>query len=251
LQKVVCITGHMSGIGKALCEYYNQLEYTVITRYSTGEVLPVIFKDGVVDTDVRVQDYPYIKTDKYDISNIFLVIDCGANNVQCWGEDDPEGNIFRDIMLNNDQKVYSLYNTFIKYLRLNKGLFIGISSTTSSKPLSASSAYCASKAAYDMIFRCLAREESRKITTDEYCSIFTINPISIPETGMVQNLYLEAMNSRGWSYEEAVYHFTDNLHNRQSLNLNDVVKFIIHLTVHNTSLARCMMGTNIPLGIEL
>lgn len=234
------IVGDLSGIGKSVADALIDKGVSVIGRTPDGDY----YFHNDPNTSINIDLY---------VDNVDTILDCGSIDTQCWAKDDPNGDVFMKVMENANRKIFQLYHEFINALRKNKGIWITVASVSAKADMTCSSAYCGTKAATVQTIRVLAREEDRIVGDGEnHASIFTVSPILVPETPLVQNLIGEYMISRNVSdRKKAEKDFCTRLYNKHPLHLEDVTKFFIHLLYDNRELSRSMSGSNMSLGDQM
>lgn len=241
----VLVTGYKSGIGKSLVELYSK-------NISPNDII-VMDKDEIY---YSLSDLQHPLASSYILRSVDTIVDCGFSNEQRWIHEDPTGSLFIKSMEENVKKLYKLYSEFLKSLRENKGVFIGIGSNSSHNPMTCSSEYCADKTAYEMVLRVMAREEDRLVgkcnnTDGRYCSFICINPVLIDDTPMPINLMNETSKKRGWSKEKTYEDYHKHLHHGIALKTQQVVNFLYYLTVTDRVFARQLSGSVLNIGGEL
>lgn len=259
------VVGDLSGVGYGVAEKLQALGNTVYGRTKEGSY----YNHKSVTIDYKAEPLANgepvrIPTEFLDNkpTDINVVIDSGCINKQSWASDEDAGDVFMQLMENNNKKMYDLYHDFISDLRKNRGVFLTIASVAARFPMSCTSAYNSSKAAMVMQSRVFAREEHRKVQDENFCSFITVSPILIPETNMIAYLKKQYVDQRlngdmkGKITREELQaqtdaHWVSELTNRTPLKLADVVEFIVSLVTEQYSLCRSISGSDLQIGSQI
>ena len=259
------VVGDLSGVGYGVAEALVAMGYDVYGRTKEGQYYEHS-TDNISETGSFLANGEPIRkvNTAYDKApeDVDCVIDSGCINKQSWASDEDAGEVFMELMENNNKKMYDLYHDFIDDLRSNKGIFLTVASVAARFPMSCTSAYNSSKAAMVMQSRVFAREEHRKVQDDYFCSFITVSPILIPETNMIAYLKKQYVDQRlngdmkGKITREELQaqtdaHWVSELTNRTPLKLADVVKFIVSLVTDQWSLCRSISGSDLQIGSQI
>ncbi len=150
-----------------------------------------------------------------------------------------EWNYVMDV---NARAPFLMVQGLLEDLIKNKGLIINITSDAASRPMTASLAYCASKAALEQMTRVMARELTRKYDI----KVLGIAPAKIADTQMSNYVDRRVQTVRGWSkYYTEQYH-RENVLMTTDIDVAELAWFIHHIITSNHW--RHLSGCIIPYG---
>lgn len=173
--KVALVTGSSSGIGKDLVINFAKLgAQVVVTGRSEEKIKLVADECSKVSTAKGVKVLPIAAdlTKDQDVKKLvdetiktFGKLDILVNNAGYGGyamiTDDKFMDVFDSVFDTNVRGVLRVTKQAVPHLLKSKGAnIINISSVASTKPRANATPYCTSKAALDMITRCLCDELS-------------------------------------------------------------------------------------------
>ena len=167
--KVVIVTGGSGGIGSATCKKYAQFGASVVVTgrnveriRKTAEACKCLSPKGIEPLQV-VADLTSAEDVKRLVQSTvekFGKIDIVAANAGIFSSaliDNPKlMDIFDSTMLTNVRPVLRLLQLASPYLQKTKGSIVITSSMLSFKPIAIYMPYCMSKAALDIMTKCLA-----------------------------------------------------------------------------------------------
>lgn len=132
---------------------------------------------------------------------------------------------------------------FLEQLRKSQGIVCNIASDAAHKPMTASHAYCASKAASEMLTRTLARE----LTKVHRISVFGVSPARLHGTGMSSTVDDLVSHVRDWSNEEVRARQRESLLWGEEYSADDLANWLGSILT-DVSVARALSGTIVPFG---
>ena len=176
----VIVTGGANGLGAAIVKRL-RLDHNVISydlpRY-----------------DVR---FPTAPNELMKGEKIGILVNCAGFNTLDWLENLREED-WEAIMDVNAKGIYKMSQFFLRDLTQTHGTILNIISDAAHRPMRASLAYNASKAAAWIMTLQLARE----LTLKNGITVFGIAPAHIADTKMSRQIGEEVRRVRGWSPEE-------------------------------------------------
>ncbi|NVK27985.1 MAG: SDR family NAD(P)-dependent oxidoreductase [Flavobacteriia bacterium] len=157
MKTVVHITGTSSGLGKGLAEFFCAQSDTLVHGYSRRESIhDSHYTHHSVDLTDKASEVILALSDEADREILI-------NNAGWLGPVNPIGHLESEsvsrIFELNVSAVMRWTNHFTKNSRAKNRVVVSISSGAAQHPISSWSAYCASKAAVDMMTRVWAEEE--------------------------------------------------------------------------------------------
>lgn len=190
--------GHDGGIGKAITEHLAEVGHGVVATGRSTDVRDA----GLVDRLISEA----ITRSGQDLAGI--VYCAGVNRLSWLGDMGLSGlREAGDMFGVNTLGFLAVLDSVVRHtaenqegdsLRSPSGLSIlAISSDAAERPMRTSAAYCASKAALNMLVRCAARE----LGDDNY-RINALSPGMVEFTGMSAEVDEQVQKLRGWTEEE-------------------------------------------------
>ena len=173
--KKVVITGHTSGIGKAICEALSENDFEIIKLYS------------------RLEDFNALELEAKEIAknnDIDILINCAGFGIFAPHEEIKPKNIAKLLAVNLTAPVM-LCNIFLRNLKATKGHIINISSVEATRHSKFSALYTASKSGL-RDFSLSLFEEVRKSGV----KVTTINP-DITKTAFFDELNFRPSEQQG------------------------------------------------------
>lgn len=149
---------------------------------------------------------------------------------------------FRSVFDSNVFSAINVTNQVLPSIIRNKGMVINIISDAAYRPMRCSTLYNASKAALDMVTRCMAREWSDKPIT-----VLGIAPNRVANTGMSRKVDYMVEKVRGWTPAQVQSHQAACLP-RGETDVNDLASFIVKLLLSEIEGTRYLHGCIIPFG---
>ena len=149
---------------------------------------------------------------------------------------------FRNVFDSNVFAAINVTNQLLPALIRNKGTIINIISDAAYRPMRCSTLYNASKAALDMVTRCMAREWSDKPIT-----VLGIAPNRVGNTGMSRAVDYMVEKVRGWTPEQVQSHQAACLP-RGETDVDALASFIGKILTSDIEGTRYLHGCIIPFG---
>lgn len=197
--KVVIVTGSSGGIGSSTAKKFAQFGAKVVVTGRNSDRLkdtakackclsPKGYEALVVVADLTsADDVKRIVTETITQFGQLDVVVANAGIFSSALIDNPRLlNIFDDTMLTNVRPVLRLLQLAVPYLEKTKGAIVVTSSMLSFKPISIYMPYCMSKAALDIMVKCLALDLGPK-----GIRVNSINPAIIADDFIAKSLGLD------------------------------------------------------------
>jgi NAD(P)-dependent dehydrogenase (short-subunit alcohol dehydrogenase family) len=212
--KNIVITGHKSGLGKALFDRFDSM--------LGWNAIGVDLKDGF---DVSsAYDVAEFCISKVDYLKVDILINCAGINFISPFEDLAEED-FDKIMGVNAKGIFLVTKQLFHRLKEAQGTVVNIVSNASHMPMTHSFAYNASKAAAAMMTKQLARE----LTKMHGITVFGVNPNKMEGTEMSEYIDSTVPEMRGWTEEEAKQYQLNSLLTGEETKVDWIASHLVWL----------------------
>jgi NAD(P)-dependent dehydrogenase (short-subunit alcohol dehydrogenase family) len=229
--KTAIVTGHTSGLGKA------------ITKELEGYGFGVI--GWSLESGVDVSDEQSVRSAvKGVFPPIDLLVNCAGVNYINWHEDTPIEEWDR-LMDTNARAPWLIAKELIKANGfMSSATILNIVSNASHMPMTNSAAYNASKGAAHILTQQMAREliKTKNIT------VFGVSPNKLKGTGMSEYIDGRVCDLRGWTPQEAADYQLKSLATGEETDPALVAEFIGFL-LSTKSRHKFLNGCIIPYGV--
>lgn len=221
---VIVVTGHHSGLGKALYEQLLEAGHTMVGY-------------DVKDGDHVESPSEWIK----NMTDVDVLINCAGINLNKWfGElTEDEHNQVMDV---NAGSIVFMTKALLPALIASKGTVINIVSNAANMPMTSSLSYNMSKAAALMATKQMAHE----LTKAHGITVFSISPNKLEGTEMSHYIESKVCEVRGWTPEFAADYQKKGLMHGLETPPAAVARMICHLI--NSGDMKYLSGCDIPFG---
>lgn len=228
--KRALITGHTSGLGKALFEKLEEKGWAV-TGWS-------------IETGVDVTDEELVRQEaKEHLGRFEVVVNCAGVNYINWHEQTPIDEWDR-LMNTNARSMWLVVKELINAKRLaGDPTIVNIVSNASHIPMTNSAAYNASKGAAHILTLQMARELGKTINA----TVFGLSPNKMKGTAMSAYIDGRVCDLRGWTPEEAATYQAASLPAGEETDPETVAEFLSFL-LSSKQRHKYLTGTIIPYG---
>ena len=234
--KNIVVTGHRSGLGKAIFERLELDGFNVV-----GFDL----KDGFdVCQPGRLPKPQFTSIPSFcegDDEKTQVLINCAGINLNQWFEEVDFAS-FTEVMDTNAFSFVSMTQWLLDDLKTSKGCVINIVSNAANIPMTSSLAYNASKAAGLMITKQMAHE----LTPKYGITVFSISPNKLRGTEMSKKIEDNVCKVRGWTPEYAAEYQKKALMHGLETEPDNIASLISHLLLSGSY--KFMSGTDLPFG---
>lgn len=216
----ILVTGSGDGLGALL---------TTRLRQDDHEVFEYDRKNG---HDVRAPDL-------FGITHLDCLINCAGTNKINFIED-VSSSEWDAVMDTNCKAIFMMTQAALPLLKKSKGVVVNIVSNASHVPMTASAAYCASKAGALHLTRQLARELTKRYGI----TVFSISPNKMSGTGMSRDIDQQVCRTRDWTPEQARKYQLDSLlvgEETPALCVADFIAFLLSSKERHKYLSGCDM----------
>jgi NAD(P)-dependent dehydrogenase (short-subunit alcohol dehydrogenase family) len=229
--KTAIVTGHTSGLGKA------------ITKELEGYGFGVI--GWSLESGVDVSDEQSVRSAVQGVfPPIDLLVNCAGVNYINWHEDTPIEEWDR-LMDTNARAPWLIAKELIKangFMR--SATILNIVSNASHMPMTNSAAYNASKGAAHILTQQMARE----LIKTQNITVFGVSPNKLKGTGMSEYIDGRVCDLRGWTPQEAADYQLKSLATGEETDPALVAEFIGFL-LSTKSRHKFLNGCIIPYGV--
>lgn len=193
---MIIVTGASSGLGLSISEALHAAGRNVIGLDLTNVVRPW----PTHNCDVSKGNHVRAIAEGFQRHGVEVeaLINCAGVNSQDFIKDASEGD-WDKLMNVNAKSMFITAKYFLPFLKQSQGTIINIVSNASHLPMTASSAYNASKGAAHILTLQMARE----LTKLYGISVLGISPAKLKGTGMSRKIESEVCRVRGWTPEFA------------------------------------------------
>jgi NAD(P)-dependent dehydrogenase (short-subunit alcohol dehydrogenase family) len=229
--KTAIVTGHTSGLGKA------------ITKELEGYGFGVI--GWSLESGVDVSDEQSVRSAvKGVFPPIDLLVNCAGVNYINWHEDTPIEEWDR-LMDTNARAPWLIAKELIKANGfMSSATILNIVSNASHMPMTNSAAYNASKGAAHILTQQMARE----LIKTQNITVFGVSPNKLKGTGMSEYIDGRVCDLRGWTPQEAADYQLKSLATGEETDPALVAEFIGFL-LSTKSRHKFLNGCIIPYGV--
>lgn len=197
MSKVALVTGASSGLGKLVAQELQKHGYSVVGVAKWFDSMVTPFGQWAIDLSNQMATEEFLR--KWPSNRpLDVLVNCAGINKIGYIEDFSDDS-FLEVMNVNVVAAYRLVKGLLPHLIEAKGTVLNIVSNASHVPMTASTAYNASKGAMHIMTLQLARELTRR----HGITVFGISPNKMRGTGMSNDIGRQVCEVRGWTPEQA------------------------------------------------